>query len=434
MADSDLKAGVYWRGITPPLGVDLCGYGFFADRKAMLGVKSLHAQALVLEQKRTRVALVSLDLIGMSDSLVQRTKEMIEQMAGIAPENVVLACTHTHSGPVTVELIGGGEPDPDYLSMLTRQIASAVVQACDELEEVNVYSGQATLVGLAKNRAQSDGAIDTSVQTLEFLSGDSDNSTVLFSFGCHPVSTPVDDKQLNPDFPQRARSILQSEYEDALFLQGSCGDIEPILAHENETGRAGQMLAGAALMAVGGAKSIESLHPLRVVSKTIALPIVVPSRSELERKRDDYRALMTERAPNTPEGKKALFWLESSEALLAKVTAEGAESRNLWRDAPVLPCTVTAIQIGDVVLLTHPCELFAEYGMEIRRNSPFTQTFVVGCANGFLGYIANEAEFARKGYAVELAPAQRGQFPFKSNVGRVFTDACLAFLMELYRG
>ena len=222
MADSELKAGVYWRSITPPLGVDLCGYGDYADRKAMSGVKSLHAQALVLEQKQQRVALITLDLIGLSEELVRRTQELIEKMAGIPRENVVLACSHTHSGPVTVDLIGSGEPDYDYLSMLSRQIASAVVQACDELEDVNVFSGQATLVGLAKNRAQSDGAIDTAVQTLELLSSESDCTTVLFAFGCDPVSTPQDDKQLNPDFPARARAILQSEYDDALFLQGSC--------------------------------------------------------------------------------------------------------------------------------------------------------------------------------------------------------------------
>src|SRR5205823_9936924 len=97
-----------------------------------------------------------------------------------------------------------------------------------------------------------------------------------------------------------------------------------------------------------------------------------------------------------------------------------------------LSCDLQAIQIGDIVLLAHPTELFAEFGIEIRARSPFSHTFVVGYANDFLGYLPNEAEFARKGYAAETVPFMLGLFPYVPAVARVFVETCVRLLNDLH--
>lgn len=481
MADDEtIKAGVYWKAITPPIGVELSGYGFYRNRKSQSCRRSLITQALVLESGQTRAAFITADLLAVTASLTEKTRAAVAAATDIPPENVMIACSHTHSGPATLFLRGCGEVDTAFVEMLPRQFASVVIQAIEELEECKLYAGRTTLDGLARNRVDPEGAIDTSLQTLEFISQESDSATVLFNFGCHPVMTPPDDREIDPDFPARARQILESEYEDALFLQGSCGDINPIYAHSRETARVGQMVAGAALIAVGQAQQVESLRPFRCVQKHIELPLAPPSREDLRRRRDDNRALLSERAPDSPEAKTARFWAESAESLLMTLTGESDPWLEILRDvrqqaqerlgrdprpnelaagldlppdsvlallrleaehagsdhaAPQsLTCELQALQFGDAALLAHPTELFAEFGLEIKARSPFAHTLLVGYANDFLGYIPNEAEFARHGYAADTVPYMLDQFPFASHVGRVFVEECVRFLNDLHKG
>ena len=59
-----------------------------------------------------------------------------------------------------------------------------------------------------------------------------------------------------------------------------------------------------------------------------------------------------------------------------------------------------AIRIGDAVFVTVPCEVFTEIGLEIKQQSPFEKTFVLGLAAGHSGYIPTAEEYLEGGYAV----------------------------------
>ena len=52
--------------------------------------------------------------------------------------------------------------------------------------------------------------------------------------------------------------------------------------------------------------------------------------------------------------------------------------------ADQLPISVT--QLGEVGLLFHLAELYSYYGLEIRRDSPFEHTLVIGYTDDFIGY------------------------------------------------
>ncbi|HZO92068.1 MAG TPA: sigma-70 domain-containing protein [Chthonomonadaceae bacterium] len=233
-------------------------------------------------------------------------------------------------------------------------------------------------------------------------------------------------------------------------------------------------------MAVGQSTRVENTHPLRCVRRIIELPLAVPTREALQRRRDDNRALLAQRPPDSPEARTARFWVEATESLLAQLTGEPDPWLEILRDAQqtiaermgreallnelaealdlppdavlkllrlqqeheaashsvpqTLACELQAVQIGDIVLLAHPTELFAEFGLEIKRRSPFPRTFIVGYANDFLGYIPNEAEFARRGYAADTVPYMLDLFPYAPNVGRVFVEACVGLLNDLHAG
>ena len=57
------------------------------------------AKAIVLEYEDSQMALVSLDLINVTEELTTPAKEFISQEVGIPAENVLICATHTHTGP-----------------------------------------------------------------------------------------------------------------------------------------------------------------------------------------------------------------------------------------------------------------------------------------------------------------------------------------------
>ena len=61
---------------------------------------------------------------------------------------------------------------------------------------------------------------------------------------------------------------------------------------------------------------------------------------------------------------------------------------------------IQAIGINDAVIITNPAELFVEFGLEMKKRSPFKHTFVVELANGYAGYVPTEKAFEEGGYEV----------------------------------
>ena len=57
----------------------------------------LHARCLVLDDGKTKIALVVCDLLGLHRSVSIEARRLIQEATGIPPENVTISATHTHS-------------------------------------------------------------------------------------------------------------------------------------------------------------------------------------------------------------------------------------------------------------------------------------------------------------------------------------------------
>ncbi len=92
-----LKGGCAKVNITPPLGIPLIGsYGKPSDDV----LDELYAKALVLNDGRTTLAIVSVDLLYVPlEEVTNPIREIIEEKIGIPGRNVFICATHTHSGP-----------------------------------------------------------------------------------------------------------------------------------------------------------------------------------------------------------------------------------------------------------------------------------------------------------------------------------------------
>ncbi len=93
-----LRAGVVRALITPEKGLYLIG---FADRAG--GAEGVHddltATTLVLDDGNEKAVIVALDLLVMHPDTVERVKKEISAKLGIPGSNILLCCSHTHSGP-----------------------------------------------------------------------------------------------------------------------------------------------------------------------------------------------------------------------------------------------------------------------------------------------------------------------------------------------
>src|SRR5688572_6156226 len=94
-AAAGLRAGAATSNITPELGLKIVGG--FAPYPAEHVHDELHARCLVLDDGKTKLALVVCDLLGLHRSLSVEARRLIQEGTGIPPENVMISATHTHS-------------------------------------------------------------------------------------------------------------------------------------------------------------------------------------------------------------------------------------------------------------------------------------------------------------------------------------------------
>jgi len=78
---------------------------------------------------------------------------------------------------------------------------------------------------------------------------------------------------------------------------------------------------------------------------------------------------------------------------------------------------VRALRVGDFVLVTFPGEPFAQIGLNVRKQSPYANTFLAGYTNGHIGYAPTTADYAAEpayeDSLTRLAPAWQEIFEKK---------------------
>src|SRR3972149_5701053 len=88
-------------------GVYLGGYGGYRSRRATGLHDDIYARALVLSDASTTMALVALDLVGISHAHLAHIGSQASRRTGIPFDNILIASTHSHASPDLQGLWGG---------------------------------------------------------------------------------------------------------------------------------------------------------------------------------------------------------------------------------------------------------------------------------------------------------------------------------------
>ncbi len=137
-APGPFRAGAATSNISPWMGLSL--NGGMRDRLTTHVHDELHARALVLDDGRTKLALIVCDSCMIPRDVVQTAKVRIEELTGIPPDHVLVSATHAHSCP-TSSGVFQSDPDEDYPRFLAARIADAAARAVNNLAPARIGWG-----------------------------------------------------------------------------------------------------------------------------------------------------------------------------------------------------------------------------------------------------------------------------------------------------
>ena len=106
------------------------------------------------------------------------------------------------------------------------------------------------------------------------------------------------------------------------------------------------------------------------------------------------------RRPNASEIDRARKLIEESGAgpWRDRRTIYASETLDLAKYPPTVKVKLQALRIGEMGIVTTPCETFVETGLAIKKASPFRSTFTIELANGYNGYLPTRAQHELGGY------------------------------------
>lgn len=373
-----MRAGYGKTEITPPLGVELAGYGYYLKRRATRVDDPLFVRAVALEDRGRTYVVVSCDILGLNRSIVGRVRAALLDKHAIPPSHVLIVSIHTHTAAPAIAHEGCGEVCPEYVETLPGAILAACEDALSDMRRVtSLRFSMGRLDGqYAYNRAAEDGPVDDCARG--FLLSRSERAPIaLISYACHPVcrgrSTGV-----SADYPGRVCRMAEEKGVLPVYLNGLCGDIDPLT---REDGARIDAFAAAILSAL----TDEMELPMRVFGGEVAdeIRLLPVSREDIES--------AAERAASRPDAipgadRVARAW---EREMLSKF--DDLPSRE--------PISVHYLVLGGVPVAALPFEGFCAIGQKIRDVLGDTRALTLGCADELLGYLPTRDDIARGAYA-----------------------------------
>ncbi len=434
-----LRAGAFEVCITPPLGVEMAGYGPDLGRYAMDIHDHLMGQALVLDDGQTQIAIVTSDLLGVTSDFTQTVRQEVQQRTGIPAGNILVSASHPHTSVTLMPTRSWGSMDRPYMRMAARHLAGAVVGAFGKLQPARFSAGHGEYHELAWNRTGTN-VVDPSVNVIRVDTADGKPLALLALHACHPVilgPKPV----FSADYPGALRRYLAGRHPGSviLFANGTCGDVDPVTNRAvwgqgtfDDVERAGTALGKVVDQIASQAAPLDSIH-FHTRQTSVELHYDIPSLDTIREQIKLYAA----EARNS-KGSDAGFGAPSSAGQVTMPRFwlgyyRTLEKRIATGNHPAYATAELQAFAFDhgLAIVAMPAEVYAAQGLAIRAGSPFQYTLPICYANGAYGYLPPRAEFERSSYTASLAAAVHDRAPYRSDVAEVLVESVDKLLRDV---
>lgn len=407
-----IKAGVASRDITPPQGLQLVGYPHF-ERKNPGAHDPLYASCIYIENGKSQIAFVSLDLLFLSKRDCLAVRDTLRKESGLAALELFVSCTHTHSGPATSSMfdstsIEGEDPqDMPYTQSVLDKIVESVKEAYTHRFTATIgldkgHCGKEKNVG--GNRRSPEDPADPSVFVLAVKDEENNIRGCMTRYTLHPTFLHGENKLVSADYPGYIRQYLGEAYPGIFFLftQGTSGDQSSRYFRDSQTfaeaKRVGYAL-GEEIQRVITNMTFRDNLDIAVQTRTTDFP--VRTLPDAQKAQDDVidreNKLQALKDANAPYAK-----IRSAECNLL-----GAQNTRSYVSHPEqigeflseLPAMISVISLDEFRLITCPGEMFIEFGLKVSEQSPYPNTFVLELTNGRLpGYMCTKLAYEEQGY------------------------------------
>lgn len=414
-------AGLSAVNITPEPGLPLMG-NFRDDYAARGRHDPLVARAIVFGDPRgEKAAVLAVDICMLDRQNVARIREVIAQQCDVAPQNVLVHATHTHSAPAVCGRLGLTAeiaPHAHAIDTLLCKTASAVVRANRTLGEATFEIGYAREDQVSFNRrlrrhdgttqmnwealqpgfdptqiVEAWGPVDTQIVCLT-LRPKAGSLAALVNFGLHPAILAGDNWLYSADYPGYMMEALSRALGDGakcLLLNGCCGDVNHIDYRDPLQGRGYPMAQRVGFrLARSAQRAIDSSKPIAASGLRVSREQVELKRQKISPRERERCEQIIERARQCPP-RGQVDGLP--DAYFARLRLE------MWQvqDQPDF-VEVMVIRLGDAAIVGLPGEAFCALGLEIKRRSPARHTLVAGLCNDAIGYLPTWEAFQQGGY------------------------------------
>jgi len=372
----------------------------------------LHVRALVLANSADpadAVVIAAADLCVMHKPKTDAIRRMASERTGIPVEQMIVAVTHTHSGPSTSGLLCPIEEE--YTERVIASFVTAITDAYRALQPAQAAftSGKEGTISNYRRLMADDGhvvmnwepfpaeriigpfgVIDPELGVLKITAADDPAKVlaILFNHAGHPNVLSGENYLISADYPGLAEGRLEKTFGAVvMFVNGAQGtmDIDGLRDRDWEgLDRVGNALADAVEKTIG---MLPSAAEFTVASASATYPL--PARKITEAEYAWAQQIIKE------TGGKI--------APLADGVGDDYKANLYVRLRAIqdqdLPCNQVCIAMGDAAWISVPVELYTEIGLKIKAQSPFRYTYIIAMANGYFGYVPTPVAIFEGGYA-----------------------------------
>ncbi len=392
------KAGTAKVAITPRQSMWMAGYGA-RDHPSEGTLHDLWAKALVLEDPSgRRAALVTLDVCGIGGSLSNEIRDRLSETHKLDRAHVVLACSHTHCGPVVgSNLITMYPLDEEqarrvgeYVGTLRDAILESVSKAVEDVAPVEL-AWETGRCDFAVNRRNNDqgkvpelreklalnGPEDHDVPVLRLARPDGSPKAIVFGYACH--CTTLDNYQFSGDYAGFAQIAVEKAHPgaQAMFWAGCGADQNPLPRRTVELARqyGEQLAASVARVLRGPMRPVAGGLKAAYEEVDLAFAEIPPKAKWEELAKSDNR-----------------FEAERAKMLLKRIESEGSLSTTY-------PYPVQVWRLGDdLTWVFLGGEVVVDFAHRIKRNLGTSRTWVAAYCNDVMAYIPSLRVLKEGGY------------------------------------
>lgn len=452
-----VRFGVGIADITPPVGIYHRMFGAATHDRATGVHRPLQVDVMAigrLAHGPPAFLRVGLDHIGFVESQHDEFIRRVSAAAQIAPEQVVVGYSHTHSaGWYMPDRFGlpGGELIPAYLETIGDQLHAATHAALADLSPAHIAYATSRCAMAAHRDCWDElencfvcghnpgGPCDDTVTAAKVSSLDGKPRAILVHYACHPTTLGWDNSLISPDFIGAMREVVSSSMGvPCIYWQGACGDVGPrdgFVGDPAVADRNGRMLGFAALSAletlgppetefryagpvVSGATLGAWRHAPTGASRRRRLEHVSGSRFTVPfrlKPHDDPEALERDRVEweqraNDSERRGDLIGARDCRAKGERAKRWLGRIANLPKGT-TYPLSISVHVVGESLWMTSGGEPYQRLAADLREQFPDCAVLYSPLAGGVqTGYLLPQSEYGKGIYQEEPSVLDAGCF------------------------